>query len=81
MTKWLVDEVIKGTLGLPFGTDLSEEDSMGTLPGWDSYGHLSLMLAIEAFCNTKIGVDDWRELRTVGALRRRFGGTSEENAS
>lgn len=42
-----VEEAIVQALGLPPGHRLKAEDSIGTLEGWDSLGHLNILIVLE----------------------------------
>ena len=49
--------------------DLHDDLAYGSLPGWDSLAHVSLMLQIEADYDVEIDEDTMVELTTVGAIR------------
>ena len=59
-------EVFQSVLGGAVNS-LEESDSLGHLDGWDSAGHLNLIMAIEAefavqFEIEEIEADSWREM-------------------
>jgi len=63
------------TLRSVFGDDLHElkdADGLGTITGWDSAGHLSLIMALEAEFQVEFETDDFAELVNIGAIRKRL---------
>ncbi len=48
--------------------DISDETGPGELPGWDSLGHVSLMVEIQNRLGTHIPVEDALEIESVNDL-------------
>ena len=58
-----------------FGQDvshLSDDDSPATIRGWDSMNHVHLLLALEAEFNVQFDADEFANLVSVEAIRRRL---------
>ena len=51
---------------------LADSDALDVLPGWDSAGHLNLIMAIEADFDVQFDVEEMGELTSVGAIRQRL---------
>ena len=61
-----------------FGEDLAEiknSDAVNGLPGWDSAGHLNLIMAIEAEFDIQFDIVEMESLTDVGAIRDRLPST------
>ena len=59
-----------------FGDDvvaLRDSDAIDSLPGWDSAGHLNLIMAIEAEFGLQFEIDEMESLTDVAAIRSRLG--------
>ena len=59
-----------------FGDDvvaLRDSDAIDGLPGWDSAGHLNLIMAIEAEFGLQFEIDEMESLTDVAAIRSRLG--------
>jgi len=50
--------------------DVSDEDSIETIPLWDSMGHMELMAALEKKFSIRIETDDIINLTSVKALKK-----------
>jgi acyl carrier protein len=58
-----------------FGTDsreLSDVDSPRTIKGWDSAGHIQLILALEMEFDVRLEPGEIGHLTTIGDIRRRL---------
>ncbi len=69
------DERLILTIQSVFGeglTELSDEDGLNSVPGWDSAGHLNLIMAIEAEYDVEFATKEFGELISIGALRKRL---------
>lgn len=53
---------------------IKESDSIDGLPGWDSAGHLNLIMAIEAEYGVQFEIEEMESLTNVAALRERLAG-------
>ncbi|MCW3797594.1 acyl carrier protein [Sphingomonas sp. BN140010] len=62
-------EVIAQTLKIA-PQDVQDDLAYGSIPGWDSLAHVSLMLQIESDYDVEIDEDTMVELTTVGAIRK-----------
>ena len=49
--------------------DISDEDSMGTIPLWDSMGHMELMAALEQNFKVRFSHQDIMQLTTVASIK------------
>ncbi len=65
MTKTELLEMISATLGVPAIPDDAE---MGKLRGWDSFGQVSLVLALEQHAAVSVPPDLFGELTSVAAI-------------
>ena len=54
-------------------TTLDDGDAIDGLPGWDSAGHLNLIMAVEAEFGLQFDIEEMESLTSVAALRRRLG--------
>jgi acyl carrier protein len=48
---------------------LSVNDSDATLPGWDSFAHVKLIIALEEEFGVKFSIDEVAETKKVAGLR------------
>jgi len=55
-------------------TVLRDQDGMATISGWDSAGHLNLIMALEAEYDVEFDTQEMAELTTVGSIRQRLNG-------
>ena len=55
-------------------TSLKDSDGIGNIPGWDSAGHLNLIMAIEAEYGVQFDIEEMDSLTNVAALRERLSG-------
>jgi len=72
------DERLIMTVQSVFGgdlTNLTNEDGLNSVPGWDSAGHLNLIMAIEAEYEVEFATEEFAELISIGALRKRLSGS------
>lgn len=56
-----------------FGTDgsmISPESTPGDIPGWDSLGHVRLVVELEKVFGTAFEVDEVMEMEDVAAILR-----------
>lgn len=53
---------------------ISASDSIDGLPGWDSAGHLNLIMAIEAEYGVQFEIEELESLTNVAAIRERLSG-------
>ena len=60
-------EIVAGVLGCP-KEELSEESKMYGHHGWDSFGHLDIIAAIEEVLGTCIDDDEVSEMTTMRAI-------------
>ena len=70
-----IDGRLLRTLHSVFGeqrADLTETDGLGTIRGWDSAGHLSLIMALESEFGIEFDTDEFAELTNLGAISRRI---------
>jgi len=64
-----LDAAIRQALGLPDDGELSST-AYGWTEGWDSVGHMELMVGIESAFSISIGADDVFEMSDYAAVRR-----------
>jgi len=58
-----------------FGDDvvaLRDSDAIDSLPGWDSAGHLNLIMAIEAEFGVQFEIEEMESLTDVASIRKRL---------
>ena len=48
---------------------LSVDDSDATLPGWDSFAHVKLIIGLEEEFGVKFSIDEVAETKSVAGLR------------
>lgn len=63
-----LDQLIADTLKIA-PEEVSDDLAYGSLPGWDSLAHVSLMLQLEAEYDIEIDEDTMVELTSVAAIR------------
>ena len=66
-------EVFKSVMGDEVDS-ISPSDSIDSLPGWDSAGHLNLIMAIEAEYGVHFEIEEMESLTNVAAIRERLSG-------
>jgi len=62
---------VRGLLELCFGAapgEISAATVQDDVAGWDSVGHLNLMLMIEETFGVRLEIDDMQRLTSVGAI-------------
>jgi acyl carrier protein len=59
-----LENVVRKTFQLA-QKEISEEWSSDNIPGWDSMGHLSLLLAVEKEFNIKFEIDEMFQITTL----------------
>ncbi len=64
-----IQRVIAETFGLA-PEQVGEEATMATVPGWDSLGHLELMLALEMEFGVRIAMEDMAALASRAEIER-----------
>lgn len=62
-----VREIIAGTFDVP-AQEISRETVAADVDGWDSLGHVTLIMLLERQLGVTLGEDDTGELTDVGAL-------------
>ena len=63
--------VLESVFG-PEGLGLSDDDGPGSIPAWDSVGHLNLIMTIEAEFGITFPTAEIPELRTLRKIRARL---------
>ena len=63
-----VEEIFCRVLRVPPGT-VTDDLAYGRIPGWDSLGHVDLVIELESRFGCAIDEDTMIELTTVGAIR------------
>ena len=67
-----VRDAIAVTFGIP-GSEVTRRTTQSDLPGWDSVGHLNLMLVLEETFGISIEVSDMEKLTSVENIVRAIG--------
>lgn len=62
-----VKEVMARAFGLP-EADIPDDAAFGALQGWDSLGHISLMMALETDLGVQLTTEAMRQALTLPAL-------------
>lgn len=70
-------QVFADVFGLD-ATEVSRDDSVHTVPGWDSVAHLNLILAVEGEFAVQFAAEEIPELVSFEAIHSRLAGV--ENA-
>lgn len=64
-------EEVRELMALTFGIHpdtITRDTRREEIPGWDSVGHLNLMLALEGAFGLSLGIDDMTRLTSVDAI-------------
>lgn len=70
-----VDSRLLGVFQSVFGDTIEAidgGDAIDTLPGWDSAGHLNLIMAVEAEFEIQFEIEEMESLTSVAAIRARL---------
>lgn len=70
-----VDSRLLGVFQSVFGDTIEaigDGDAIDDLPGWDSAGHLNLIMAVEAEFEVQFEIEEMESLTSVAALRDRL---------
>ena len=54
--------------------ELTDADGLDTVAGWDSAGHLNLIMAIEAEFGVEFAPEEFADMTNIGVLRQRLSG-------
>lgn len=65
-----VENLVRETFGLDAQRPLRETDGVGSIGGWDSLGHLNLMIAIESAFRVRWTTREIAQLQTLGEIKR-----------
>jgi acyl carrier protein len=63
-----IEEVVGKTFNVS-PHDLSDASSRETIGGWDSMGHITLIMELEQTFKVSISIDDAMEMFTVGNIK------------
>jgi acyl carrier protein len=63
-----VEEVVSKTFGIS-SLELSDTSSRDTIGGWDSMGHITLIMELEQTFNVSLSIEDAMEMITVGNIK------------
>ena len=64
-------ELFRSVFGDEVAT-LNDADGIDNIRGWDSAGHLNLIMAIEAEYGIQFDIDELESLTNVAAIRKRL---------
>jgi acyl carrier protein len=64
-----VREAVAVTFGIP-AAEITRQTTQNDLPGWDSVGHLNLMLVLEESFGLSLEIADMEKLTSVEAIVR-----------
>ena len=64
-----LEDLIKETFHLNSGTEIFDTHGPGQLDGWDSLGHVNLIVALESTYNISIGLDEVMGIETVADIK------------
>jgi acyl carrier protein len=64
-----ITEVLRVALDLPSGYVLTDESAFEDVPGWDSVGHMRIVLELERIIGTPLELDEIVGLDTVAKIR------------
>ena len=65
-------DVFRSVFGDEIAT-LRDSDAIDGLPGWDSAGHLNLIMSIESEFGVQFDIEEMEQLTNVAAIRQRLG--------
>ena len=64
-----LEELICVTLSLPTGSSVKASDGPGTVEGWDSLGHISIISALESTYQISISMDEAMMLEKISDIK------------
>ena len=64
-----LEELIRETFNLDSVTQILDSHGPGELEGWDSLGHVDLMLALESTYGVSFGLDEMLLMESVGDVK------------
>lgn len=64
-----IEEVVSGVFGVDQAS-VNESSSPESIEGWDSMGHVNLVIALEQNFNVSIDIDDVMDMGSVGKIRK-----------
>ena len=64
-----IEEVVSGVFGVDQAS-INESSSPESIEGWDSMGHVNLVVALEENFNVSIDIDDVMDMGSVGKIRK-----------
>ena len=64
-----VEDLIRDTLNLDSEIEVNDNHGPGLLLGWDSLGHVMIILALEKNYNVSIGIDEVMQIETVADIK------------
>lgn len=70
ITSHTLENVVRTALRLPEEAALLESHGPGTLPEWDSLGHLSLISALESSYKISISMEEMMALESLSDIRK-----------
>jgi len=66
-----IKEVVAHVLGLS-ADELSDNAAMGTVPGWDSIGHLNILATVAEHCGAEVPFGEITELIDLKSIEKYF---------
>ncbi len=72
-------EAIGRALGLPDDFKLSPETEISNIPGWDSLGWVTVILALEELSGKDFPIEDIENVKTLEELLKHFKSASIED--
>jgi acyl carrier protein len=66
----LVAAAFRSAMRLSEAFELNDAMSFGDVPGWDSLGHMNLVVELESRLGITLGMEDVAMIDSVGAVRK-----------
>lgn len=65
-------EAIRSALDLPDDFELSTETEISNIPGWDSFGWVAVILALEKLSGRNFPIENIENIKTLDELLNNF---------
>lgn len=65
-----IEDIIKNTFSLTKDFKLSDQQGPGSVPGWDSLGHINLMSALESTYKITFDINEIVSLESIKDIKK-----------
>ena len=69
----LLDQVVRDTFSIASETPINDHDGPGTLPGWDSLGHMRLLAAVQERFGVRFDLTEIIRIERLSDIRAVLG--------